>query len=73
MIATPDHWHAIQTIDALKAGKHVYVEKPLAKTVKEGRAMIEAAKKPNWSFRSDLAAEGPQPIINLPKRFLPAK
>ena len=45
MIATQDHWHAIQTIDALKAGKHVYVEKPVAKSVVEGRAMINAAKK----------------------------
>ena len=44
-IATPDHWHAIQTIQALDAGKDVYVEKPLTITLKEGRAMVDAQKR----------------------------
>lgn len=35
LIGTPDHWHALQTLHALQAGKHVYVEKPLANTVSE--------------------------------------
>lgn len=45
VFATPDHWHAFQTIESCKAGKDVYVEKPLSSTVKEGRMMIQAAEK----------------------------
>ncbi len=45
VIATPDHWHAIQTIAACKSGKDVYVEKPLSATIVEGRAMVDAARK----------------------------
>jgi predicted dehydrogenase len=45
VIATPDHWHAIQMIAACKAGKDVYVEKPLSVTIAEGRAMVDAARK----------------------------
>jgi predicted dehydrogenase len=47
VIATPDHWHAIQMVEACRAGKDVYVEKPLSLTVAEGRKMVEVARKEN--------------------------
>ena len=44
-IATPDHWHAPAAILACEAGKHVYVEKPCSHNIREGRLMIEAARR----------------------------
>ncbi|MCW5979991.1 MAG: Gfo/Idh/MocA family oxidoreductase [Bryobacteraceae bacterium] len=46
-IATPDHWHALQTIWGCQAGKDVYVEKPVSYTLLEGRKMVQAARKYN--------------------------
>jgi predicted dehydrogenase len=45
VVATPDHWHALPTVLGCQAGKDVYVEKPLATTIAEGRAMIETANR----------------------------
>lgn len=47
LVCTPDHWHALPTIYACESGKDVYVEKPLGRSIDEGRAMLEAAKKFN--------------------------
>jgi len=47
VIATPDHWHALPAIQAVMAGKDVYVEKPVGHNVAEGQAMIRAARKYN--------------------------
>lgn len=44
IIGTPDHWHPLIMIDAVKAGAHVYVEKPVSHTILEGRAMVKAAR-----------------------------
>jgi len=44
-ISTPDHWHAYMTVEACKAGKDVYVEKPICVTVDEGVKMVQAARK----------------------------
>ncbi|HAZ62977.1 MAG TPA: hypothetical protein DCZ72_05120 [Armatimonadetes bacterium] len=45
VISTPDHWHGTQSIHALRAGKHVYVEKPLTRDIEEGRLLVEEAAK----------------------------
>ena len=44
-ISTPDHWHAYMTVEACKAGKDVYVEKPVCTMVEEGQKMVQAARK----------------------------
>ena len=52
IVVVPDHWHALPSIQAANSGKHVYCEKPLAHTVKEGRAMVNAARKNNITFQT---------------------
>ena len=46
-IAVPDHWHAPAALMALDAGKHVYVEKPCSHNIREGRLLLDAARKHN--------------------------
>ncbi len=53
-VAVPDHWHALATIWACQAGKDVYVEKPVSHNLREGRKMVEAARKYNRIVQAGL-------------------
>src|SRR5690606_23703841 len=57
-IVVPNHWHALATIWACQAGKHVYVEKPAMHNVWEGRKMIEVARKTGMMVQVGLNNRG---------------
>ena len=50
-ICTPDHWHAIIAIAAMKAGKHVFCQKPMSLGIREGQAMVRVAKETGVTFQ----------------------
>lgn len=52
LIATPDHWHALQSIDAAKAGKDVYCEKPVSMTIEEGRKIVQTMQRYGRVFQT---------------------
>ncbi len=52
VIATPDHWHTLQSVDAVKAGKDVYCEKPVSLTVDEGRRLVQAVRRYGRIFQT---------------------
>jgi predicted dehydrogenase len=61
LIATPDHWHDVISIDAMKAGKAVYCEKPMVQEVAEGHRVIEAEKRYNAKFQ--VGSQGVSSIV----------
>ena len=50
-IITPDHWHAIMAVEAMKRGKHVYCQKPMSLGIAEGKAMVRAARRSGVTFQ----------------------
>jgi predicted dehydrogenase len=68
-IATPDYWHALQTVWACQAGKDVYVEKPVSFTIREGRKMVEAARKYNRIVQAGTDMRS-QPEVRAAMRML---
>ena len=68
-IATPDHWHSIQMINAVHAGKDVYCEKPLTATIPEGRAMVNAQKATNRVVQVGLNRRGNEVYQKLAKEI----
>lgn len=72
IIGTPDHWHALQTIDALKAGAHVYLQKPISVDVVEGEAIIAAAKKYNRVVQVGLQRRSTPHLLDAKKKIVEA-
>jgi len=62
LICTPDHWHAIIAIAAARAGKDIYSEKPLALTITQGRAMVDAVKRYNIVFQTGTQQRSEMPF-----------
>ena len=72
LIGTPDHWHALQTIDAMKAGAHVYVQKPISVDVMEGEAMVAAARKYNNVVQVGTQRKSTPHLIDAKKNIVDA-
>lgn len=68
IIATPDHWHQQIAIDAMRAGKHVYCEKPVIHKLSEGKALIEAQRKSGCLFQ--VGSQGMASLGNRAARIL---
>jgi predicted dehydrogenase len=66
-VVIPNHWHALATIWALQAGKHVYVEKPVSHNIWEGRKMVEAARKYNLRVQAGLNNRSSKNVIEAIK------
>lgn len=72
LIGTPDHWHALQTIEALKAGANVYVQKPISVDVIEGEAMVAAARKYNRVVQVGTQRKSTPHLIDAKKNIVDA-
>ena len=72
IIVTPDHWHAMQTIEALKAGAHVYVQKPISVDVVEGEAMLAAARKHKRVVQVNMQRRSTPHLVEARERVIKA-
>lgn len=72
LIGTPDHWHALQAIEAVKAGAHVYVQKPISVDVIEGEAMVAAARKYNRVVQVGTQRKSTPHLIDAKKNIVDA-
>lgn len=72
LIGTPDHWHALTAIEAMKSGAHVYVQKPISVDVIEGEAMVAAARKYNRVVQVGTQRKSTPHLIDAKKNIVDA-
>jgi predicted dehydrogenase len=72
LVGTPDHWHALNLIEAVKAGAHVYVQKPISVDVAEGEAMVAAARKYNRVVQVGTQRKSTPHLIDAKKNIVDA-
>ncbi|MBK8501179.1 MAG: Gfo/Idh/MocA family oxidoreductase [Saprospiraceae bacterium] len=72
LIGTPDHWHALQAIDAIKGGAHVYLQKPISVDVMEGEAIMAAARKYNRVVQVGTQRKSTPHLIDAKKKIVDA-
>jgi len=72
LVGTPDHWHALQAIAAMKAGAHVYVQKPISVDVIEGEAMVAAARKYNRVVQVGTQRKSTPHLVDAKKKVVDA-
>ena len=72
LIGSPDHWHAMQAIDAIKSGANVYVQKPISVDVIEGEAMVAAARKYNRVVQVGTQRKSTPHLIDAKKNIVDA-
>ncbi len=70
LIATPDHWHALNMIEAVKAGADVYVQKPISVDIREGQAMLQAARQYGRVVQVGTQRRSTPHLIDAKKRFI---
>lgn len=72
LIGSPDHWHALQAIDALKSGAHVYLQKPISVDVLEGEAILSAAHQYNRTIQVGLQRRSTPHLIEAKQKIIEA-
>lgn len=70
LIATPDHWHALTMIEAVKSGAHVYCQKPISVDISEGKAMLAAARKYNRTVQVGTQRRSTPHLIEARDQFI---
>src|SRR5690606_24228618 len=72
LIGSPDHWHALQAIEAMQSGANVYVQKPISVDVLEGEAMVAAARKYNRTVQVGTQRKSTPHLIDAKKNIVDA-